>query len=779
MSQERIIDRNVAELAMEESKIWGANINLARITPSLVDGLKLVARRLLYTMYIRGMKGTVQKVNTISGAVIGTIHPHGPSSVTDALVGLAQPWANMIPLIKGEGNFGTVSGDPAGADRYIKAGISDYAYDCFFADWKESSVDMVMGADNVTKEPLYLPAKYPNVLLNGLLGIGYGLSSNIPAFCFSEVIETTIKLMKNPNAEFLLIPDSPTGCDIVAGNFKKICETGSGVYTMRCKYDIDPDKNIITITALPYQVAVNTVRERIAEIKSDGGLQELVDMQDHTGYDVKLQLFLRGDVNPYKFMKKLIDNVNGLERSYPVNITVVEDYKSYDLSIRQLLLEWIRYRREQKRVVINHRRTMLLGEQRTNEVKIFIMQGKNLEETIQIFRSSRNRAEIEQRLIEHYADSPIRMDSLQAKTLSEMRMYELSKDTVEECIKRRAEIEKELAEVTAILAKPNGIDEVIIAELREGAKKYGSPRRSSVVPYKISLETEIEGTSILDVTPDGMVTRKVASNASVEPLPTDPNGFAIKVENTSSFVAIDESGFFSFINVKELPVDSEVPLNRFISAKLGRIVAILPYDYDSDAYCTLVSSGGIMKKFRISDMRPSRKPCIDLSDGDKLVKGIVSRKTTHKDILIFTDLGYGQRVDPNNLRITSYQSKGIREFRLQKDDHIVGCYTIDPRNEYLLYVTERGKMRRNKMEFLPLRESKHDQMFSLIPLGERDHLRSVVGCNATDTVEVFFQDHSSEKAKVADVPEGTMGTQPVKIIQTNMTSNRIIRVKIV
>jgi len=778
MTEETFVDINIAEINKEYSLIHGTNINLARVIPAITDGLKPVQRRLLYIMFLRDQGRSFRKVAAISGDTIARLHHHGNTAVEEAIVRLGQTWNNIIPLIEKMGNYGSVSGDEAAAPRYIQARISDYAFDCFFREWKESSVDMITGADGETKEPSYLPSRYPNILLNGSLGIGYSIATNIPPYSLKEVIETTIALMKNPLVDFILIPDSPSGCDILTGNFKKICETGNGIYSMRCKYEIDTERNMIKIIALPLQVTGNDVRQRIAEIKDSGGLNELTNMEDYSGERIDLRLYIRHDVHPHKFIKKLIDSVSGLERSYPVNIVVVEAHKSYDLSIRQLLLEWIRYRREQKRTIINHKRTTLLAEQRTNDVKIFIMQGTNLEDTIQIFRSSRNRMEIEDRLIERYFDSPIRMDSLQAKTLSELRMHELSKDAYDKSFKRQEEIEKELKGVIEILNAVDGIDKVIIGELRDGIKRYGKERRSNVIPHKISLETEVAGECVLQLSVDGYVLRKQSTNIEADPLPIDPGGFAVRVENDSSFIAVDEKGLFSFIKVKELPVDLEVPLSRFIKEKLGRIIALLPYDLNSDYCCTLISAQGMLKKFPISEMKPAKKPCIELSKDDHLVNGIVSGKTTRKNILVYTKEGYGNVIDPNSIRITSYTARGTNGFQLTEGDRIIGCYLINMNKEYLLYVTSRGKMRKNLTQFLLVRKSKGDEMVRLITLADRDSLLAVLGCDRNDQVEVFYQNHAKETVDLSKLPEGTMSELPVKMVEANMVSTRIIKVKL-
>lgn len=777
---EKFIDKNIAALCEEYDKIKGANTNLARIAPDFVDGLKPVQRRALYIMYCKDHGRTYRKLATISGDTFGRVHPHTPTAIEDALVNIAQEWHNSIPLIDGEGNWGSVSGDPAGASRYIKARLSNYAYACFFEDWKDSVVDMVMGYDEETKEPLYLPAKYPNALLNGCLGIGYGMASNIPPFNFKEVVEATILLMTDPNATIVLIPDSPTGADVIEGNFGRISELGSGTYSMRCKYEIDAENNTIIITSLPYQITVNSIRERIADIKEKNGLPELITMNDMSGEVVNLQLVIRDDVNPYKFMRKLIKEVAGLEKSYPVNITVTNDYESFDLSVKQLLIEWIRYRREQKRVVVTHRRTTLLAEQRTNDVKIFLMDKHHLDDTINLFRSSRNRTETEKKLIEKYKNSDIRMDSLQAKTISTLRLYELSIESYEACLKRREEIIKELKEVEDILDTENGIDQLIIAELRDGVKRFGSPRKSNVVPYKISVSSNVEGCCILQLSSDGNITRKIATNVYEEPVPTDNNGFAVRVDNDASFILVNESGYYSFIRAKDLPIDSEVPVSRYAKQKLeGNIVAMLPWDMDSDLCCTLISRMGVLKRIKISDMGPSKKPCIVLDKNDSLVRGIVTAMKSSKDILVYTKEGMGQRFDPNLVRITSPSAKGGNGFKLKGDDEIVGCYAINPEeNQYILYVTMKGKMRLNLIDYLPVRDSKHDAMVMLISINDRDRLLSVVGCNKLDKLQVFFDDGTSEIVEIEHLEEGTMSSEPKKVTTKNAVSTNIVKVKL-
>jgi DNA gyrase/topoisomerase IV subunit A len=359
-------------------------------------------------------------------------------------------------------------------------------------------------------------------------------------------------------------------------------------------------------------------------------------------------------------------------------------------------------------------------------------------------------------------------------------MYELSVDSYEKCLARREELVKELEEVDIILNAEDGIDTLIIDELNDGVKRFGAPRRSNVVPYQISIDTEIAGFCVLQLSSDGSITRKPSTNVGDEVVPTDLNGFAVKVDNDSQFIAVDELGFYSALKVTELPIDTEVPLNRYLKRSLRKVIALLPYDKSSDRCVTLISKKGHLKKIQISEMRDSKRPCIELPDDDKLIKGIItSHINSSRDILVFTKDGFGQRFDPNDLRVTSYTAKGGSGFKLSGDDEILGCYSINASNRYLLYVTMKGKMRLNKAKYLPVRSSKHDSMVKLISLPERDKLVNVVGCSRTDSIQVFFDDETNESIKVADVREGTMSSAPEKMTKKNAVSSNIIKVRIV
>ena len=778
---EKFIERNIADLTQQYDCVFASNVNLSRMIPDLIDGLKIVQRRTIYTMYTENQGKEFRKVASISGQVFGSVHPHGTTSIDGAIVSMGQKWRNLLPLIESKGNYGAIDGSPAGASRYIQAALSEYCRDLYFSEWQDSVVDSDLAYDEKTMMPRYLPAKYPHILICGARNIGHmGVSCYLPSFNFREVMEATIKLIADPKANIVLIPDSPTGADIIETDFAKICTAGRGSYMQRCTYKIDDQANTITITTIPDGATVNDIRTKIAEMKESGKFGELVGMNDYSGAKVNLELQVRSDVNPYKFIKKLISDVAGLQVTYPIVVTIVNNYHAYDWSIKDVLLNWIKWRREQKRLSLANRRANLTAEQRINDIKLFIMNEKNLKETVNIFHTSHNRAEIEERLIKRYRDTAIKLDSLQARTLSNMRMVELSLDAYAEYKKKAEELIKQLEEMDEILNTENGVNKIIVAELREGIKKWGAPRRSNVVPMKINTSNEVEGHCILQLSSDGMITRKIATNVEEEPIPNDNNGFACLVDNESSFVIVGDDGSHTFVRAKDLPVDKEVPLNRYCKKNItGKIVAMLPVDIDSNMEALFISKRGLVKRIKINDLGPTKKPMMALTNGDKIVRGIQLRNKDSRELLVYTKEGLGQRLNISLLKTVGPQSSGTPKFRLGTDDEIVGFYVLESdQNQYIVYTTSKGKMRLNNLEYLPSRSGSSDFM-QLVSLARGEKLISITGCNGNDKILVYFDDGTSDTVKISDMKESTMAAPAKKMVDKDMVKSSVVKTKLI
>ncbi|NNV04694.1 DNA gyrase subunit A, partial [Brevibacillus sp. MCWH] len=278
MKEKNVIVENIGDLCTQYMQIFGANTNLMRHIPTLIDGLKPGERRILYALYNdlgSRPNGKMTKSSRITGETVGKYHPHGDIPVYQTLVKMAQSWNNNLVLIDGQGNFGSPKGDPAAASRYTEARISYYAYKCFFEDFDLKLVSTKKNYLGDLEEPEYLPARYPNVLINNTFGIGYGLSTGLPTYNAKEVLELTLKLLEDPEYEnVVLIPDSPTGAHIVdEGQFEEISKTGKGKFKMRGEIEVDLDRNELIIRSLPLYVNSNDVKDDIIKLYKDGKLR--------------------------------------------------------------------------------------------------------------------------------------------------------------------------------------------------------------------------------------------------------------------------------------------------------------------------------------------------------------------------------------------------------------------------------------------------------------------------------------------------------------------------
>ena len=335
-------EENISDMCTEFMKIFGANINILRHTPFLIDGLKPGARRLLYTMwniYRARHDGNYKKVETIVSNTLA-LHPHGPSSVYDVLVKLGQSWNNLVCPIEPHGNCGSVTGAAAAAGRYLEARLSFFAYKCFFEDFDEDTCNMQKSYNGEILEPEFLPAKYPNVIINNSFGIGYGVMASIPTFNFKEVCDLTIKLIKNPNLkDVYLIPDIPTGCHVIDdGNFQKACETGKGKFRMRGEVVIDG--NTITIKSTPTKTNSDKIKEEILKLVDSGKIPGLDSIEDKSGGDdgnvVDLKLIFKKEID-VKAVEHILYTNTPLQRSEHISFSVVDDYRFENMNMLSLI----------------------------------------------------------------------------------------------------------------------------------------------------------------------------------------------------------------------------------------------------------------------------------------------------------------------------------------------------------------------------------------------------------------------------------------------------------
>ena len=776
----KINKENIGELCEKYNKICGANKNLYRIIPSMIDGLKPGARRAMYTLYKYYDRNRKTKVAEIAGRVLA-IHPHGNVAVEDAIVSMGQTFANNCPLISGKGNFGSEAGSPHAAGRYIEASMSEYAWKCFFEDFKDSNVDMKLTYTGQDYEPVVLPAKYPNALINGSLGIGYGLSSNIPPYNFKEVCDATIRLIKEgPDISITLIPDSPTGCYVLdEGKFGELSKTGFGTYTMRSVVSINDSTNVLTIKNCPYQINARAIKHAIIELRNDPKCSwvkdGLVSIDDRSNYmnGVMLQLKLRQDVNAYEFLEKLYKKDVGLEKTYPVNIKLIDDYTDYDYNIKSFLLEWLAYRRELKQGQYSFKLTKALEDQHINNILLAMLQGDNGDKTIKMARNSKSKADFCEKIMKEFKD--LKMTTLQASTIADMKIYAFTKEAYESYKTRKIELIEEIKHLENVLADPTYIDKDIINELEDGIKRFGVPRKSKVlnmVKKKNVPDTE----HIVVISKTGMCKKLALGVDYTGNIGKDNEpGTVLKVNNRDNLLIFDENGLVSRIAVASLP-DTEVedigiPLSRY-SSEMATIVAVIKEDSDiadmSSMNVVFVTQNGYAKATNLSKFEKLRsaKTAIKMTDNDKLVEAIVTpsdNKNSTESLLIYTLAGEGIRISLKDIPEYGLNSAGLRQISMIDDDCVHGACRLPAKCPTLLYVTNNGKVKRTEGRYLPV-VGRKSETIKLIDLEGNEKLISIMPIKTNCKITFFKKSSTPVVIDSEDIPMLPRIAKPKKMI---------------
>ena len=725
-----IITKNIAEIAEEYMKIYGANKNLYRHIPSLVDGLKPVHRRTLYTMYKDFPLNSFTKVQRIMGNTLA-YHPHGDSAIHEVIGGMGKPWDNNVCLIKGSGNYGSPADPEIGAPRYIEARLSDFSKKAYFEDFENAIVDMKENYDGTTKEPEFLPAKYPVILFNGSFSsIGYGAASNIPPYNVKEVCEAVIKRIKNPKAKIYFVPDAPAGASVV--DTEKLREgfyNGIGSVTFQSDFNIDHVNNIISITTLAPQVTTNKITDELVKMKLAGKLDEVVNFKDHTGdkNGILLELFLKSDANPDEVIKKLYKSKCGFRKTLPIGIMVIDNYTSYDYNIPQLIDAWINYRRENLRSSFIKKNVVLKEERVMNDIKLFVFSKDNSEKTMEICKKSKDTDEAILKLMKEY-----NIDSIQAKTIYNMGFKNFTKEAYQGFKKRKDELDEEILHVEYILSDHKHIDEEIIRELEEGIKLFGRPRQSRIISIDESEGCATE--HLVGISEDGYIKKVNKSDVVVGKISKQSGIKTMNIPclNTENLLIFDNTGKISRLAVKDLPLSNQFEqgllLSRYVKIPGKRIVSVLVEPKasvikDNKISIILVTSKGIVKKTSLLEFLKMKgaSTAINMDDGNELVSVLTTVEDTTKDIILYTNLGDGVRIDINEIKSFSKSAKGSSIIKLRPSEVISGASKIEPKKDYLFYITNTGKVKLTDLKFFPVMKLKEEPL-PLISLDKNEEL---------------------------------------------------------
>ena len=718
----RNIKSNISQELQSSYLDYAMSVIISRALPDVRDGLKPVQRRILYAMYEDNLRANTKfrKSATVVGSTLGRYHPHGDIAVYDALVRMAQKFSLRYPLIDGQGNFGSVDGDPAAAQRYTECRLSKIAEEMLI-DIEKDTVDFRPNYDGSRKEPCFLPAKIPQLLLNGTMGIAVGMATNIPPHNLTEVTNSLIHLIDHPDASikeimsFIKGPDFPTG-GIIFGT-KDIIEAysqGRGTILSRAKTDIeDNGKNKrIIITEIPYQVNKATLITTIAHLVEEKRIKGIKDLRDESDKEgLRVVIDLKKDSAPHRILEQLFKYTD-LEKKFHLNMLALIDNgrQPQILSIKDVLEEYISHR---KKVI--YRRTQFLLNKAQNRAHILEGLAKalnHIDEIIKLIKSSKSKEDAQNNLIKKYHFSVI-----QATAILEIKLQSLAKlerQKIDDELKEKYRIIKEYK---SILASPKKISNIVKTELKDIQDKYGDPRKTEVrtnLPHTLPEEELIPSqNTFITFSHNGYIKRTLPLNFK-----TQRRGgkgvIGYEAKNADDFLSYilfcntrDELLFFTdqghlfrlkAYEIKEAPrVARGKNINSYLNLRPNeKVIVILNYSSSESArYLLLATEKGTIKKTKLEEYKNIRQSgivAINLTSNDKLIGASL---TQGKDnIILITKQGLSIRFPETEVRPLGRTATGVRGIRLDKEDKVVSLLTIPFENltkkPTVLVISEKG-----------------------------------------------------------------------------------------
>ena len=713
---------------METSYIdYAMSVIASRALPDVRDGMKPVQRRILYAMIElnNGPDKPHRKCARIVGDTMGKYHPHGDSSIYGALVNLAQEWSTRYPLVDGHGNFGSVDGDGAAAMRYTEARLSKISME-MLSDINKDTVDFMPNFDETEKEPVVLPSRFPNLLVNGTSGIAVGMATNIPPHNLTESINGVVKIIDNQIEEdrdttleeimeIIKGPDFPTGATILGRRgIEEAYRTGHGKIRVRAVTDIEPmnnGKNRIVVTELPYMVNKARLIEKIAELHKDKRIDGITEIRDESSREgMRVVVELRKDVNANVVLNQLYKHTQ-MQDTFGVNMLALVNNEPVVMNLLQMLEYYLKHQEE---VVTRRTRYDLnKAEERAHILKGLLIALDNIDEVIQIIRGSQSTAIAKERLIQRFE-----LDDVQAQAIVDMRLRALTGLEREKLENEYDELMKKIADYKAILADRKLLLGVIKKEIIAIRDKYGDERRTQIGfdEFDISMEDliPVEDT-VIAMTHKGYIKRMSSDNFRAQ----HRGGKGIKgmqkldddyIQNL--FMATTHHYLMFFTNkgrvyrmkAYEIPESGRTSRGTAIvnllqlmpEEKISAVISLK--EYNDEEYLFMATKSGIVKKTHISEYENIRKTglqAINLREDDELIE--VKVTNNEKDIILVTKHGMCIRFKETDVRPTGRTSIGVRGMNLGFEDEVVGMQ-MDTQGPNILLVSEFGMGKRTAVE---------------------------------------------------------------------------------
>jgi DNA gyrase subunit A len=799
---------------------YSMSVIVSRALPDVRDGLKPVHRRILYAMHEAGLTPdkAYRKCATTVGDVLGKYHPHGDASVYDALVRLAQDFSLRYPLVDGHGNFGSIDGDPPAAYRYTEARMSKISLE-MLTDIDKETVDFGSNYDDTRKEPVVLPSRFPNLLVNGSAGIAVGMATNIPPHNLREVIDAVDFLMENPDAELADImeyikgPDFPTGGMIMGkAGIRAAYATGRGKIILRAKAEIEEKKNgrfHIIVTEIPYMVNKARLLQSIAGLVKDKRIDGISDLRDESDRDgMRMVIELKRDANPQVVLNQLY-HYSQMQETVGVILLALRNGQPKVMTLKEILTDYIDFQ-----VEVIRRRTQF--DLKKAKDRAHILQGLYIaldfiDEVIAIIRGSKDQAAAKVALMERcfkpaegfvhmgsvelvdYGSEGIHLSEAQASAIVAMRLGQLSGLERQKIEDEYAAILAKIQELEAILADHQLVLDIIKKELGEIRRKFGDDRKTEI--QMISGEVDIE-----DLIPEEESVVTLTHFGYVKRLPADVyktqkrggRGVSGMTQRDEDFVEelficsthdhvlfITNKGRMHRLKCYQIPEGSRISrgtnivnlLNLEEGEKIAYMIAVK--DFDPDQYLVMVTKKGLIKRTELSAYKNVRKSgliAITLNDDDELAFAKLTNGS--HELLIATRNGMIIRISEQDARPLSRTARGVRAIKLRGDDYVVGLARLRE-NATVMTVTDKGQGRRSAISEYSLQNRGGFGKINYKVSDVKGHVAGIKVVDDTDDLIMISDDGVIIRIRVSDVNIMSRYASGVRVMRLNENSSLV------
>ncbi|KAF0184548.1 MAG: DNA gyrase subunit A [Nitrospirae bacterium] len=777
---------------------YAMSVIIGRALPEVRDGLKPVQRRILYAMFREGLlpNKKYSKSAGVVGEVLKKYHPHGDSAVYDAMVRLAQDFNMRYPLVDGQGNFGSIDGDPAAAYRYTEARLAKVAEE-LLADIDKETVNFTQNFDETTEEPTVLPTRIPNLLINGSSGIAVGMATNIPPHNLGEIVDGLIILLENPDVEIddlctvVKGPDFPTGASIhgVSGILDAY-RTGKGLIKVRAKARIEREPrggDSIIVNEVPYQVNKSRLIEKIAELVREKKLEGISDLRDESDRDgIRIVLELKRAEVPQIILNNLYKHTQ-METTFGINMLALVGGQPHILNLKKMLWYFLQHRRD---VIVRRTRFDLRkAEERAHMLEGLKIALDHLDEVIALIRKSKNGEEAKLGLITHYP-----LSLIQAQAILDMRLQRLTGLERDKIVSDYNETLKDIERLKAILASEALVNQIIRDELLEVKAKYADARKTEIIHDTTELKMEDLVTSedmVITISHTGYIKRNPLSTyRSQHRGGKGLTGMETKEEDwvEQLFICSNHDYMLFFSNfgrlywkkIYEIPeagrtAKGKAMVNLLPLAEGERISTALNVKDFIEGYLVMFTRHGIVKKTELKNYGNPRSKgiiAVNLDEGDELIA--VKRTTGKNDVIIGTARGLAARFPEDDVRSVGRSARGVIGIRLTKGDLVVSANVAEDRT-CLLTVTERGYGKRSKVEEYPVHKRGAKGVISIKTSKRNGQAVDHLQVRDEDEVVIITNGGKLIRTKASSISVLSRNTQGVKLMDID-DEDRIVSI---